>query len=659
MPSSPPSSARRNLASRYSLQREFEIEDLQNQIAHLEGRDLPQQSSSSTAAVNITSEEELVAKVKESQRGNIVFSAEQDENAAEEEELDEQYLNDALAVVKEENLAEADDDIIPMEINEMPDFRPLSNQLMELELKEVERIATKYMNEPVNEKTASDVLDEMYRADLKNNIFNESVIKHDYDVLRADLGDIHMPTDVSFAYDTTFKDLVDRDVLFKMPLKDTDLVRVITHQLTEFGLVRQETTLKEAPDNIPVPREIIEDPANADLFPDIMDSLAPGKKFGESSTTSSTSTQTSTSASATSTTTTGTGSGSGSSRVTSSGSNNNTTSSSEKTETTATATTAPVEDANTFDRDAIYDPRRVYTELMPVFEDNGVIALPPKEDIRKKVSKDTSGDVVGPAGYTMNQMNSHDLWLMGKPFDLAKFRLGGQENPLPVFSQPKMDEGEIDQDGDEEDDAPSPDPALFEQSELYRHFQEGKGEEWFGPEKVGDKHIDPLNQAMRWYPREHLPTYPFEFIVSHNTQDQFKEDFWINRKAIMLVNVAALNLPEVVERRLAEMTSSRFNAETRVLKIVANNHKSQSENKRQCRTLLNALLHEAYLADPNFVSIRPDNYLPEKPVSTFVPSKSAKELGKFNLFRLTGFPTLQVQQQRNKQLQAIKEFNLN
>ncbi|EFA81323.1 hypothetical protein PPL_05303 [Heterostelium album PN500] len=566
-----------------------------------------------------------------------------DEQDAEEVEEEEDLEDD------EDFEGDEEDEPLNEQLDQLPDFKTLSSKLMESEISDLSRIAKKFYGQPMNEKTASDVLEELFQSHMKTREFDKDLVKHDYDVLREAHGDVHMPSSVQFQYDTGFRDLVDRDVIFKMPLKDTDLVRVLTHQLSEFGLVNQNKVLKDAPDNIPVPRSIVEAESNDGLFPDILDHIDEAREIGlgskarqqqQKSNNNENNNNNNTTSSSSSTSSTSSGSTLSSSPSTKNNNNNNNNVQSNS-------------NINNFNNtDAIYDSKRLYTELVPIFDDSGVVTLPPKSDLRKKVAPDGKDSIKGASGISKKDFHSNDLWLMGKPFDISKYRLGGQENPLPYyrFGQP------LEFTEDDEDPAPPPDASLFDDIETYRYFQEGRGEEWFGPEKVGDKHIDPLNQTMRWYPREHLPTYPFQFEISHNTQDQYAEDFWSNRKVVMRVNIAALNLPEVVEQRLIELTYNRFDTEKRVLTLVANNHKSQDENKHQCKSLFKNLLHEAYLADPNFVSVRTDNYKPDSNVSTFVPSKSAKKLEKFNLLRLTGWNTAQEQKIKQDALDKLKSL---
>eukprot|EP01133_Synstelium_polycarpum_P016677 gene16677-19819_t len=543
---------------------------------------------------------------------------------------------------------EAQRDLIPNDtpMQTLPDFELLAADLMERQDQETARIVAKFANSPVNEKTASDVLDDLYASHKENNIFHPKVIEYDAKVLREAHGDVAIPTAVQFQYDTTFKDLVDRDVIFKMPLKDTDLVRVLTHQLSEFGLVKHNKVLKEAPDNVPITREIVE--SNPDLFPNLLEHVDETREMGYATPATTDSTVNDTSSSTNKNNTTSTTSATTTSTKSNQSNTKATTTTTTTTSTTSTTTTQGA--TGEFSENDIYHSERLYTELNPIFEDNGVITLPPKEQLRKKVPTQNIDEVVGNSGMTRRQFRSHDAWLMGKPFDLSKYRLGGQENPLPFYRY-DTDKNYTE---DDDDEIPPPDATYMKDIEMYRYFQEGKGEEWFGPEKVGDQHIDPLNTTMRWYPRNHMPTYPIQFELSHNTQDTHKEDFWASRKVVMRVNIGAMDLPPVVEERLAAITKKRFDAETRILTIVANNHNSQDENKFQCKRTFMLILHEANMADPNFVSMRADEYVPEKALYEFIPSKAAKSLDKFNLFRLTGFPLLQEQRTKQEFLQSLK-----
>ncbi|EGG17357.1 hypothetical protein DFA_08352 [Cavenderia fasciculata] len=495
-------------------------------------------------------------------------------------------------------------------VDNHPDFRQLADELIDTIENDVDKVAQKYANAPIDEKTASDVIEELYGMHKENNIFNPRVIKHDQEIFRDAYGDVKIPAAIDFQYDTTHRDLVDRDILFNMPPKDTDLVRILSLQLSDFGLLNKEKVLQEAPDNVPFPRATVE--ANPHQFPDIMEHIEEYEQIKdevEANATSGVPPQLTKDSS---------------SRIGGEGEG--------ATENSTTSSTS-----EPFNSDDIYDSRRLYTNLLPIFQENGVLAVPWKKRAGRRVSVDPyvrptaqvrTEEEIDEERSIRKEFRSHDGWLFGRPFDLAKYRLHGQENEMPI--QP-ADDADIDDPWDDH---------LNQEAETYRFFQEGRGEEWFGPERVGDAMIERLNTRMDWYPREHFATYPFQFVISRNTQDQYHDDFWSNRKVIMRVNVAALDLPPVVEERLAALTQRRYDPKTRVLQLVSNNHRSQDQNKHQCKVLFNNLLHEAYLADPNFVSVREDRYMGEPYTpSTFVPSQAATENKSYHFFRLTGFPS--------------------
>eukprot|EP01132_Coremiostelium_polycephalum_P000893 gene893-1117_t len=309
--------------------------------------------------------------------------------------------------------------------------------------------------------------------------------------------------------------------------------------------------------------------------------------------------------------------------------------------TTTTKTTTTTENTTTTNNsheDAIYDQRRVVSSLKPANPDNGIITLPHLPKLRPS---------------RKSKLDRHDPWLMGKPFDMGKFRLAGQENDLPIRKDDGEDEDENenevaqigsdpaieDEDHDDwaddfEDD--QEDPEDYEDTELYSYLNEGHNEEWFRPDKIGDKDILQLERGQRWFPREHIDTYPVEFISSHSTTDQTERDQWVNRKCVMKVNISSFDLPEVVLSRLLQLVGKRYEGGT--LTLVANHHKHFNDNKHHVKKLFRELLHEAYLADPNFISTKPDLYeIPQEPV-TFVPSQLSSTQDHYNIFRLRGFP---------------------
>ncbi|KAN0050006.1 hypothetical protein ACTA71_003106 [Dictyostelium dimigraforme] len=503
----------------------------------------------------------------------------------------------------------------------LPDLGVLSAKIRANEEESLNIIANKYINEEINEKTATEVLDEIYEAYKTNNLFDEDIIEHDRNTIREANGDVAVPDSMYFEYDTTFSDLVDRDVIFKMPLKDTDLVRVLTHQLTETGLLKQEKVLKYNADDMPISKKLVE--SRPDVFPDFVEAIIdqdPKRSkdevfdygtFGVSA---------------------------------------------EGGEVVSTIKEEEFEKLLVNPRsdevhDEIYDERRLYINLRPQIKDEGVITVP--TIFRKKTKK-----------LPKSSIDSNNGWLMGKPFNMLEYRLNGQPNKLPIDEEQPENDDEIDEDEpaplieelvDEEDDdfkdldpGIDQEPELFEETDLYYYLQQGKNQEWFRPEKINDSDIALLERRQTWYPRQHIKTYPFEFISSHNTTDQTAHHSWINRKAVLKVNISAFNLSKTVENRLAQLTANRYDPHKKVLTLVANNHKTLPENKYEAKRLFKELLHEASLADPNFVSVRTDNYKAPQPES-FVPSQAATQ-SKFNIYRLQGFPILSNQQKQHIEL---------
>jgi len=551
--------------------------------------------------------------------------------------------------------------------SELVDLDVLSAKIRIKEEAEINRVADLYADKEVNEKTASEVVDLLFNSYKENNLFHPDIIEHDKQTIREANGDVRIPDNVYFEYDTTFRDLVDRDVLFKMHLKDTDLVRVLTHQLTEMGLLREEKVLKHSPENVPISKQTVQ--ALPDVFPDFVKEIVNQEELEDVEDESEydeqsiklnkkqiknvdTTTTTTTNNNNTTTTTITTKNGSSSS----SNSNNDN-----------------INSMNEIDEDSveqleneIYDERRLYINLKPAIKDEGVITIP---RTNKKPTKQNTTQEYDP-------LESNDPWMMGKPFDMAKFRLDGQENPLPFEDDSRPIRRDFDLDNSsamieelvlEEEDTfddliPGNDqePEFFEQAELYHYLQEGNGEEWFRPEKIGDADIEVLKRGMKWYPREHIHTYPYQMITSHSPSDQFELNFWINRKVILRVNIDAFDLPQVVEQRLAALTGKRYNPFTKVLTLVCDNQKEQSDNKFQAKRLFNEILYEACLADPNFVPTKPLFNL-EKDVeqSSFTPSQSAKSQDKLSLFRLRGFPLLSTHQVSNLQLSSFIQSKLN
>ncbi|EAL67702.1 hypothetical protein DDB_G0279527 [Dictyostelium discoideum AX4] len=555
----------------------------------------------------------------------------------------------------DEREGELDEDIVRPLPSTLPDLKALSAKIRKNEEESLNMIANKYINQEVNEKTATEVLDQIYEAYKTNNLFDKDIIEHDKNTIREANGDVAIPESMYFEYDTTFSDLVDRDVIFKMPLKDTDLVRVLTHQLTETGLLKQEKVLKHNTDDMPVSKELVE--SNPDAFPDFVKEIIDQnpndstdmpitreyietydpliKEFREKMSITKNK------------------DGSVVEEVIEEEliKDENEEEEDEDEEDEGDNKQRVIERSDEV-HDEIYDERRLYINLRPQIKDEGVISVPTST---KKITKPIEKDGI----------DNNDGWLMGKPFNMLNYRLNNQPNKLPmdnVQSEGERVPGEDEPDilveelADEEDEefkdlSPSFDqqPKIFEQTDLYYYLQQGKNQEWFRPEKISDKDITSLERRQTWYPRQHIKTYPFEFISSHNTTDQTIEDSWVNRKAVLKVNISAFNLSKTVQDRLAQLTANRYDPQKKVLTLVANNHKTLPENKYEVKRLFKELLHEASLADPNFVSVRTDNYKAPQPQS-FVPSQAAKNQTRFNLYRLQGFPLLNNQQRQHMEL---------
>jgi len=158
---------------------------------------------------------------------------------------------------------------------------------------------------------------------------------------------------------------------------------------------------------------------------------------------------------------------------------------------------------------------------------------------------------------------------------------------------------------------------------------------------------------------------PFAFETVHKPQTGAYYEPYPQRKVKLHVNVAALNLPPLVRKRLVNFATSRgyFNPGKETLTVSCMKENTRAQNRAYCVHLVRELLHEAWKADLNYLP-PPDKLTPSQQVLLEQEAKKQKkedamgeikQAGQFTLFRFHSWPTPKQLQQQQKT--AEKQFN--
>ena len=115
-------------------------------------------------------------------------------------------------------------------------------------------------------------------------------------------------------------------------------------------------------------------------------------------------------------------------------------------------------------------------------------------------------------------------------------------------------------------------------------------------------------QSERKPPAARTQFHPIEFTTFTNMDPDYvmgplARRKFVERKVVMRVFVPALGLPTPAVARLKQLTGSRFNERTGMLKLVGDKHSNKWTNKQYVKELFRELVHNAMLADPNYVPI--------------------------------------------------------
>ena len=115
-------------------------------------------------------------------------------------------------------------------------------------------------------------------------------------------------------------------------------------------------------------------------------------------------------------------------------------------------------------------------------------------------------------------------------------------------------------------------------------------------------------QSERKPPAARTHFHPIEFTTFTNMDPDYvmgplARRKFAERKVVLRVWVPALGLPTPAVARLKQLTGSRFNEKTGMLKLVGDKHSNKWTNKQYVKELFRELVHNAMLADPNYVPI--------------------------------------------------------
>lgn len=143
----------------------------------------------------------------------------------------------------------------------------------------------------------------------------------------------------------------------------------------------------------------------------------------------------------------------------------------------------------------------------------------------------------------------------------------------------------------------------------------------------------PWNPAPKHH-RPRLSDYGFsvstvEYVEPLGNKLHRKRLAFSQRKVSFLFDVATLSLPKAVEQRLAALSGSRYDANTRTLRIVADRYPKPHLNFRHAVQMTRKLLTEARKADPSFVPLDDEavpldsliSVAPETPSGPLLPAE--------------------------------------
>lgn len=138
-------------------------------------------------------------------------------------------------------------------------------------------------------------------------------------------------------------------------------------------------------------------------------------------------------------------------------------------------------------------------------------------------------------------------------------------------------------------------------------------EEW-APGAVSKEHSDAewnrraaMTKKQQEKMRVDRKEFPIEWITNTYLEPQWTDKArrrWRERKVVLKVRLAALELPPVVKKRLVSLLGPRYNKELDEGKVVADKYDTKEENRLYSLMLFRSLLTESWLAHPNFVRVK-------------------------------------------------------
>eukprot|EP00026_Physarum_polycephalum_P002164 Phypoly_transcript_02169.p1 GENE.Phypoly_transcript_02169~~Phypoly_transcript_02169.p1 ORF type:complete len:926 (+),score=218.46 Phypoly_transcript_02169:32-2809(+) len=286
------------------------------------------------------------------------------------------------------------------------------------------------------------------------------------------------------------------------------------------------------------------------------------------------------------------------------------------------------------------DDLNTYLEFEPVYKDLGTISVPSKPKKEKTVSKESEEE----------QFNE-EVWKLDDrskgPSHLSK-RLLHKYKPLfkKELDYENMDSSQIQELMESQE----------EQLEAYREYEKLRAiwpQPQVGEDDLEGARLEEFMKTKRWYPVNHLyynNNVEFFTRTLPLAPELTRADKMRMRKVVMRVYIPPLELPPVVEKRLKLLLGPRYDHARKVVTLTGSDRHTQKDNKAYLKLLFREVLHEAWLADPNYIPTRAPAI--EAP-RTWKPSEAAANVTKPVLFRLYGTPL----QDTELQQKIVKDLN--
>jgi len=285
------------------------------------------------------------------------------------------------------------------------------------------------------------------------------------------------------------------------------------------------------------------------------------------------------------------------------------------------------------------DDTDAYLEFVPTYQDQGTFLLPQKEKKNKAASRISEQEKFDKEVNELDDREKAQRHLPKKKMN--KYRPAFEA----LMEYERMEPQRFKALKDEQEE------------ELAAHHEYEKWRKIWPHPQIGETDMEgaELEKFMKsdhWFPVNHL-------FYNHNVEfftrtlplapELKPADKMRMRKVVMRVYVAPLELPKVVDKRLKELLGPRYNQPAKVVTLTGSDRHTQRDNKSYLKLLFREILHEAWLADPNYLPMRE---APAPEPYTWKPSAAAEQVSKPLLFRLFGIP-LQTKDQQIRKLEKI------